>query len=71
MIISAILSKDSLEPILWIARAMDARALGALNTTIKLLLDMRQWLNPEISEQVLEYPDEEQEDSVEKESHAG
>jgi hypothetical protein len=51
---------------------MDAIPLGALNTTIKLLLDMRQWLHPESdpSEHVLMYPDEEQEDVVEKENDA-
>lgn len=44
---------------------MDARALGALNTTVKMLLDLRHWTDPDAATEELElyYPEDEEEDT--------
>lgn len=41
---------------------MDARALGALNTTVKILLDLRHWTDPDAATEELEldYPEDEE-----------
>jgi len=50
---------------------LDPRTLGTLNNTVKLLLDLRHWTDPEVlpAERCLDYPDDSDEEEEDEEQN--